>query len=46
MIEYKNATTVEAASAKHLDQILPKLSAASFVIRKVFPVLHSITLRM
>ena len=46
MIEYKNTTREEAARTEYVDQILSKLSAASFVIRKVFPVLHFITLRM
>jgi DNA-binding IscR family transcriptional regulator len=46
MVEYKNTTIEEAASTKYLDQILPKLSAAGFVIRKVFLALHFITLYM
>jgi len=44
MVEYKITTIEEAASTKYLDQILPKLSAAGFVIRKVFLALHFITL--
>jgi hypothetical protein len=31
---------------KHNDQIFSKLSAASFVIRKVLPVLNPVTLQM
>jgi hypothetical protein len=44
MVEYKNTAIEKAVSTKYLDQILPKQSAASFVIRKVFPVLNFITL--
>jgi len=46
MIKYKSTTIEEAARTKYFDQILPQLSAASFVIRKLFLVLHFITLGM
>jgi hypothetical protein len=44
MVEFKNTTIEKAASTKYLDQILLKLSADGFVIRKVFLALHFITL--